>query len=82
MEAVAAAKVRKVYMHFGSSSTQRPRAVDTISVGLARNKFIREIRFRQVPKEIIQPTRQTLRTNSGVTHVDVTCTIKKTPHQS
>ena len=68
-EAVAAAKVRKVCMWFNDSSTQRSRAVDTISAGLARNKFIREIILRQVPEEIIKRTRQTLKTNSGVTHV-------------
>ena len=73
MEAVAAAKVRKVVMWFSVSSTQRPRAVDTISTGLARNKFIREIWLQRVPEEIIEPSRQTLRTNSGVTRVDVTC---------
>ena len=71
MEAVAAAKVRKVDMTFNDSSTQRPRAVDTISAGLALNKFIREVRLHKVPEEIIEATRQTLRTNSGVTHVYV-----------
>ena len=71
MEAIATAEVRKVVMLFSDSSTQRPRAVDTVSAGLARNKFIREIRLYKVPEEIIEPTRQTLRTNSGVTHVDV-----------
>ena len=71
MEAVAAAKVREVRMMFNVSSTQRPRAVDTISAGLARNKFIREITLRGTPKEIVESTRQTPRTNSGVTDVDV-----------
>ena len=71
MEAVAAANVRKVNIKFNVSSTQRPSAVDTISAGLAWNKFIREIWLWQVPEEIIEPTRQTLRTNIGVTDVDV-----------
>ena len=71
MEAVAAAKVRKVDVTFNDSSTQRPRAVDTISAGLALNKFIREVRLHKVPEEIIEPTRQTLRTNSSVTQVYV-----------
>ena len=71
METVAAAKVREVYMFFNDRSTQRPRAVDTISVGLAQNKFIRDIMLRHVPQEIIEPTRQTLRTSSGVTRVFV-----------
>ena len=71
VEAIAAAKVRKVNITFNDSSTQKPRAVDTISAGLARNKFIRDITLWQVPEEIIEPTRQTLRTNSGVTHVSV-----------
>ena len=71
MDAVAAAKVRKVDMMFNVSATQRPRAVDTISVGLVQNKFIRKILLRVVPEEIIEPTKQTLKTNSGVTGVDV-----------
>ena len=71
MEDIAAAKVRKVFMAFNNSSTQRPRVVDTISAGLARNKFIRSIGLVQVPEEIIEPTRQTLRTNSGVMGVTV-----------
>ena len=71
MKAIAAAKVRKVDMEFNDSSTQRRKAVDTISAGLARNKFIREIRLYRVPGEIIVRTRQTLTTNSGVTCVVV-----------
>ena len=71
MEAIAAAKVREVHMLFDDSSTQRPRAVDTISARLARNKFIIAIRLGQVPEEINELTRQTLMTNSGVTRVDV-----------
>ena len=71
MEAIAAAKVRKVRMAFSDSSTQRPRAVDTISAGLARNKFIRAIDLAQVPEEMIESTRQALRTSSGVTRVNV-----------
>ena len=71
MEAIAAAKVRNVFMAFNDSSTQRPRAVDTISAGLPRNKFIREIRLYKVPEKIAESTRQTLRTNSGVTRVYV-----------
>ena len=72
VEAVAVAKLRKMFMAFNNSSTQRPRVVDTISAGLAQNKFIRDVRLWQVPEEIIERTRQTLKTNSGVTHVYVT----------
>ena len=72
MEAIAAAKVRKVFMVFSDSSTQRPRAVDTISAGLARNKFIRDIALVQVPEVMIEPTRQTLLiTGSCAKNVDV-----------
>ena len=70
-EATAAAKVRGVFVIFNNSSTQIPRVVDTISAGLAQNQFIREIRLQKVPKEILEPTRHTLWTNSGVTFVDV-----------
>ena len=58
-------------MHFNDSSTQRSRAVDTISAGLAWNKFITEIRLQKIPKEIIEPTEQILSTSSSVTYVDV-----------
>ena len=71
VEAIAATKVREVHMLFNVSSTQKPRVVDTISVGLAQNKFIRDIALQQVPEEIIEQTRQTLKTNSGVTRVTV-----------
>ena len=71
VEATAAVKVTWVDVWFNLSSTQRTRAVEAISAGLARNKFIRDITLWQVPEEIIKPTKQTLRTNSGVTRVDV-----------
>ena len=75
VQAVAAAKVREVQIVFNVKSTQRPRTVDTISAGLAQNKFIRKIRLRQVPQEISQSARQTLMTNSGVTYVYMTCEL-------
>ena len=71
VEATAAAKVRNVDILFNDRSTQSTRTVDTISAGLALNKFISKIELYQVPEEIIESTRQTLKTNSGVTYVTV-----------
>ena len=71
-EAVATAKVREVCLVFDDKSSQRSRAVQTITDGLVRNEFIRYITLRQVPEEMTDLVRQTLQTNSGVTHVRVT----------
>ena len=71
MEAIAAAKVKEVDIYFDYRSTHIHRAVDTISDGLAQNKFIRKIILQQVPEEMIEPARQTMRTNSGMTQVYV-----------
>ena len=70
-EAVASAKVEKVYLEFNDKSTQRQRAVHTLTAGLARSTFVRDITLRHVPVEMIESVRQTLRTNRRVTLVDV-----------
>ena len=71
-EAVAIAKVTEVRLTFDDKSRQRSRAVQTITDGLVRNEFIRYITLRQVPEEMTDLVRQTLQTNSGVTHARVT----------
>ena len=71
-EAVATAKVRGVDLAFDDESRQRSQAVQTITDGLVRNEFIRDIiRLRQVPEEMVETARQTLKTYSGVTLVHV-----------
>ena len=70
-EAVASAKVEKVYLKFNDKSTQRQRAVHTLTAGLARSTYVRDITLRRVPVEMIESVRQTLSTNRRVTHVDV-----------
>ena len=70
-EAVASAKVEKVYLGFNEESTQRQRAVHTLTAGLARSTFVRGITLSHVPVEMIKSVRQTLSTNRRVTHVDV-----------
>ena len=73
-EAVATAKVEVVDLWFNEESTQRQRAVQTLTAGLARSTFVRVIALRNVPVEMIKSVKQTLSTNSGVTHVNVTST--------
>ena len=70
-EAIATAKVRKVWLEFNDKSNQRQRAVHTLTAGLARSTFIRVTILRRVPVEMIESVRQTLSTNSGMTYVDV-----------
>ena len=70
-EAVASAKVEKVYLKFNEESTQRQRAVHALTAGLARSTFVRVITLRDVPVEMIESVRQTLSTNRRVIHVDV-----------
>ena len=70
-EAVASAKVEKVYLGFNKESTQRQRAVHTLTAGLARSTFVRGITLSHVPVEMIKSVRQTLSTNRRVIHVDV-----------
>ena len=65
-EAAATAKVEKVRLWF-NESTQRQRAVHALTAGLARNTFVRDIKLRRVPVEMIESVRQTLSTNSRVT---------------
>ena len=67
-EAAASAKVREVRLEFDVNSRQRPRAVQTISNGLAKNSFITRIKLWNVPKEMKESVKQTLKT---VTHVYV-----------
>ena len=66
-EAVVTAKVREVWLEFNDKSTQRQRAVHALTAGLARSTFVRGIKLRRVPVEMIESVRQTLNTNSGVT---------------
>ena len=70
-EAVASAKVEKVYLEFNDKSTQRQRAVHTLTAGLARSTFVKVITLRCVPVEMVESVRRTLSTNSSVTYVDV-----------
>ena len=70
-EAVATARVKKLYLNFNYKSTQRQRAVSTLTAGLARNTFVSIIKLWRVPVEMIESVRQTLSSNSGVAHVDV-----------
>ena len=69
-EAVATAKVRLVFLLF-DKTRQRSRAVQTITDGLVRNEFIRDIILQRVPEEMVETARQTLKTYSGVTYVHV-----------
>ena len=66
---MASAKVGHVLLEFNDKSTQRQRAVHTVTAGLARSTFVRIIRLRRVPVEMIESVRQTLSTNSRVTDV-------------
>ena len=70
-EAVATAKVEEVDLMFNEESTQRQRAVHTLTAGLARSTFVRGITLSHVPVEMIESVEQTLSTNSGMTYVDV-----------
>ena len=70
-EAVATAKVKEVDLAFNDESTQRQRAVHTLTAGLARSTFVRDITLRRVPVEMIESVRQTLSTNRRVTRVNV-----------
>ena len=70
-EAVATAKVQVVDLWFNEESTQRQRAVQTLTAGLARSTFVRVITLLHVPVEMIESVRQTLSTNSSVTRVHV-----------
>ena len=67
-EATASAKVRKVWLLFDGKSRQRSRAVQTICDGLATNKLIESIILYNVPKEMEESVKQTLKT---VTYVNV-----------
>ena len=67
-EAAASAKVRKVDLPFNDNSRQRSRAVQSISNGLAKNMFIRRVKLRYVPREIMESVKHTLQT---VTYVYV-----------
>jgi len=70
-EAVATARVKKVYLNINVKSTQRQRAVGTLTAGLARSTFVTVIKLWRVPVEMIESVRQKLSSNGGVTHVDV-----------
>ena len=61
-EAAAGAKVRKVLLVFDINSRLRFKAVQTICDGLAKNKFTRYISLENVPKEMHESVKQTLKT--------------------
>ena len=65
-EAAASAKVREVQLSFGVR--QKSRAVQTICDGLATNTFITHIALWNVPEEMKESVKHTLKT---VTYVDV-----------
>ena len=67
-EAAASAKVRAVKLEFDKQSRQRSRAVQTTSNGLAKNRCIANISLYNVPAEMKESVKQTLKT---VTYVDV-----------
>ena len=69
---MASAKVREVRLWFNDKSTQRQRAVHALTAGLAWSMFVRDIKLRYVPVEMIESVRKTLSTNSHVTRVNVT----------
>ena len=67
-EAATSARVKKVDLPFDVNSRQRSRAVQTISNGLAKNKFIEHVELFGVPKEMKESVKQALKT---VTYVAV-----------
>ena len=70
-EAVVSAKVEYVHLEFNDKSTQRQRAVQALTAGLARSTFVRVITLWCVPVEMVESVRRTLSTNSSVIDVDV-----------
>ena len=65
-EAAASAKVGMVMLEFDKQSRQRSRAVQTISNGLATNKLIECIILHNVPEEMKESVKQTLKTVTDV----------------
>ena len=65
-EAAASAKVREVQLGFDVNSRQRSRAIQAISNGLAKNRFIRQIVLYFVPEEMKESVKQTLKTVTEV----------------
>ena len=51
-EAAVTAKVREVWLEFNIKSTQRRRAVHTLTAGLTRSTFVRVIKLRHVPVDM------------------------------
>ena len=66
-EALASAKVRAVALWFDVNSRQRSRAVQSISNGLAMNRFIMHVQLWCAPKEMEKSVKQTLKTVTDVT---------------
>ena len=70
-EAAASAKVRKVHLVFDVNSRQRSRAVQSISNGLAMNRSISLVELYNVPKEMKESVKQTLKAVTDVfVHTD------------
>ena len=67
-EAAASAKVRKVTLWFDVKTRLRSKAVQTINNGLAMNRSISHVALYNVPIEMKESVKQTLK---AVTDVDV-----------
>ena len=61
--------MKKVVLVFDTQSIQRPRAIQAITDGLARNKFIEDIRLCRVPEQMKTAVKHKL-CNSSVTFYD------------
>ena len=63
-EAIATAKVMSLYLNFDDESTERCRAVETITTGLSSNRFIEDITLRRVPEELHAKVKYKLHSSS------------------
>ena len=68
-EAVTTAKVKKVLLSFNNKSSERCRAIQTITTGLSSNKFIGKITLRRVPEEMKAAVEDKLHSSSVRVHV-------------
>ena len=63
------AKVKVVYLVFNDKSTVRRRAIQAVTAGLSRNRFIEEITMRGVPQELQAAVKDKLDSSSMRVHV-------------